>query len=43
LSYVTSRISNMFMLIERALVCGRKVSGIAIVSEEVFCLHREFT
>jgi hypothetical protein len=28
---------------ERASVCGRKVSGIAIASEEVFCLHREFT
>jgi hypothetical protein len=33
----------LVMLIERALVCGRKVSGIAIASEEVFCLHREST
>jgi hypothetical protein len=28
---------------ERASVCGRKVSDIAIVWEEVFCLHREPT
>jgi hypothetical protein len=28
---------------ERASVCDRKVSDIAIVWEEVFCLHRETT